>query len=141
MDATLFHPPRVSWMMLAVANGIVLIVFGVIWIFFANKNAPGTPWTLAIPAGGLAGALWRLLRRPARAILVSPRTIRILGRCLEQEVYRVSDIGRARWSFTTGTVVIERPDGTELTRISPRFLGSTFTMLRVARAIKKVQSD
>ena len=99
--------------------------------------AVGPPMWYAVGIGFIGGVwMWQLSRR-RHFILVSPDSIRIVGRSSTPEVYRMSDVAKAQWSFVSGDVRIERADESEITTIKRRFLGSNLRMLRLVKTIRR----
>jgi hypothetical protein len=133
-DAVLFGEPRAAWIVLACANGVMLIVSVAGW--FWRPSVPAGPWLIALFATMCIGWIWRL-RKARHLILVSRRNIRILGRGAGPEVYRIPDVGGISWDSTTGDILIQRLDGAELTRIKRRFLGSSRRARRVVDAVRQ----
>jgi len=130
-DAQLFQPSRQSRKIaavLAALYGLGAAILGV-----AAMTRPTLRYLGYAAAGVLfmVAVFWWRARWRGRAILVSQRTIRILGRTTEPEVYDISDVGQAKWSFVNGAVTIQRTDGILLTAISAGFLGSN----RIARSL------
>jgi len=50
------------------------------------------------------------------------------------------DVGDARWSFVTGDILIERPDGSELTTIKGRFLRSSLRVMKLAKTVRQLRA-
>ncbi|MCH7838964.1 MAG: hypothetical protein IID38_01830 [Planctomycetes bacterium] len=129
-DAQLFEPLRQPWKLAAALNGLGAAILGVAAVIGPKEKQ----WNLGMSAAGVlscALALWWHAARLGNAILVSQRTIRILGRTTEPEVYDISDVGQAKWSFVNGAVTIQRTDGTLLTVIRVGFFRSN----RIARGL------
>ncbi len=127
-DAQLFKPSRRSWKLSGVINCLGAAVLGVVAVMRPEA------WYLGMCAGSMLLSvvfMWWRAKRQGRAILVSQRTICIVGRDTEPEIFDLSDVGQAKWSFVNGAVTIQRTDGTELTVIRVGFFRSN----RIARRL------
>jgi len=107
---------------------------GVLWL---SGRTPAfglwVPIGLAVIA---CGWFWNLRKR-RHFILVSRKTIRILGRKTSPEVYAMSEVAGIKWDFVTGEIILERSDGSQLVTINRRFLASN---IRARRMVKTVES-
>lgn len=133
-DAVVFGQPRTVWKLLALAN-VAMLVLSIVALLWRGATSGGI-WLIALFATMSAGWIWNVLAKRS-VVLVSPRTIRILKRGKEQQVYAIADVGQIKWSFVTGDIVIERSDGTQLTTIKQRFLGSNLTARRVVKTVRE----
>lgn len=120
-DCELIRPGRLAWKALATCNGVAFFVFvGIAWFAGADILIGGFLFSFGIM---FAGSLWRT-RYTKRYVLVSQSAIRIFSSGVQTSEVRMQDVVRARWSFTTGKVVIEGREGHELVSIGSGFLGS-----------------
>lgn len=132
-DAQLFEPLRQSFKQAAAVPCLCAAMFGVFAVIRPMSRDLGYFAAMMLLA---AAVNWWRARWKGRAILVSQRTIRILGRTTEPEVYDISDVGQAKRSFVNGAVTIQRTDGTLLTVIRAGFLGSNNSARRLAATIQ-----
>jgi len=144
-DSELLRPGRLAWKALAICNGVAFFVLlGITWFAEVDILIGGFLCSFGIM---FAGALWRA-RDSKRYILVSPSALRIFSPGVEPSKVRMQDVARARWMFTTGSIVLEGQDGEQLVSIGNGFLGSAragrklvATVNRYAGAAGRIEHD
>ena len=134
----LFCEPRTIWKAAVVAYALLALMAGVEWFF---GRLPGFAIWVAVGLALTAGGWTWQLRQTKHLIVVSRKTIRILGQQDAPEVRQMRNVAGASWDFVTGDVMIRLADTSEVITIKRRFLASNREAKRLAKEINRITAE
>jgi len=132
-DCEIVQRPRLQWILLAIANGVIFSIGLVLW------TAYGIFSFFLITLIGVVSSVWRL-RGPRRMILISREAVRVFGRSSTEETYPMASILRTEWDGIMGDIFFFGHNGELLTRLSYRFFWSRRASRRVVLLVDQYRT-
>jgi len=134
-ESTAIREPRVFAKLNAVAGVVVfLAVTARAWV----RGVASLSHPMVALAVALIAAAWIQVRRRARTIVVSRRSLELIDEASKVKSYTMEDVADAHWSFATGRTRITDRKGRVVVIIPNKFFNSLRADRKVVQAIKAV---